>query len=340
MFPSLLPHHLSLKLYCNLFLASLRGVPQSGTTRQSRCFRWNARLLRFAHNDTLMSVIHSLVILLWCSVAALAGTLEVSFLNVGQGDAICIRTSAGKTILIDGGAEIAGKNGLVRDAGDTVILPFLAQHGIKTIDAMIASHSHPDHVRGLCSVVERLPVSFFIESGYSRDEDTDYRHLRDLMALRRVPRREVSAGQNIDSGDPEITIDVLHPAAKANYEKTNNHSLVLRLTHGKVRFLFTGDIELEGEADLVKRYGSELSCTVLKVPHHGAYTSSSRGLVHNARPRFAVISCGLENPFGHPHSGILARYRAAGCLILRTDYDGTITLESDGVNVTEKKPAP
>lgn len=286
------------------------------------------------------SIIHSLCLLLAFTSAVLAGTIEVSFLNVGQGDSIFIRTPAGKNILIDGGAEVMGKNGVPADAGAAVVLPFLSESRVKNIDILIASHSHPDHVRGLLSVIEKLPVGVFVDSGYFTGEDTDYQSLSGLVVTRGIPRQKVSAGQGIATGDPEITLEVLHPALRSKYDKTNNHSLVLRLTHGKVIFLFAGDIELDGEADLVKRCGAGLTCTVLKVPHHGAYTSSGKALVKSARPRIAVISCGLDNPYHHPHTGILARYRAAGCRILRTDYNGTITLQSDGVNVTEKKANP
>jgi competence protein ComEC len=228
----------------------------------------------------------------------------VTFFDVGQGDAIVLRSGM-KTILVDGGR------------GER-ILPLLADRGIRRIDTVVLSHAHPDHCGGLAAVLTQFDV------GTIRVTPRRFRGecAAAILEAKRAPIRLVRDGDTLDLGDLKITAHVAE--ARFRQAPENNASIVLRATAGGRTFLLTGDIEKEAELYLSD---VDLRADVLKVAHHGSRSSTSPRFLDNARPRLAVVSCGRRNLFGHPHAEVLDALRERGVRTWRTDRDGTIDVE-------------
>jgi len=241
--------------------------------------------------------------------------LEVHVIDVGQGDSILIRTAEGKTALIDGGYD----NGLA--------LAYLRAQGINHIDVMVASHPHADHIGGLVEVLNALPVSGFWTSGASHTTGT-YERLLDAIDRAKVPYHEVQRGDTIPLG--RLTFEVLH--SDPNAYDLNNTSVVLRLTYGNVSFLFTGDAEQAAEQEMLATVRDHLKATILKVAHHGSYTSSSDQFLAAVQPAIAIYSAGRDNNYGHPHRKTIQALQRVGATVYGTDEHGTIIITTDGVD--------
>jgi beta-lactamase superfamily II metal-dependent hydrolase len=255
-----------------------------------------------------------------------ARPLRVIFFDVGEGDALCIQTPGGKTILIDGGSSPYTIDDTVVQSRE--VAPLLQRRGITRIDAVVISHAHADHVSGLLNVIGHLPVGIVYDSGYCTDEDKEYRQLIELVREKGVPYRQVHAGELMDWGS-DVTAEVFGPPDNI-FSGPNNNSLIIKMSCCGISFLFVGDAQRDEELWAVGRYGGRLAADVLKVGHHGSGTSSSRGFLKAVHPRMAVISCGYDTPFGHPHSQTLFALKKQGIRVLRTDYDGDIVLQADG----------
>ena len=226
-----------------------------------------------------------------------------TFFDVGQGDAITIR-SGRQTILIDGGR------------GER-ILPLLVDRGIRRIDVAILSHAHPDHCEGLAAVLRHLEVgSIWISPRRFQGECASL-----VLDAARSPIHLVRDGDTLTLPDVRVIAHLVD--ARFRRAPENNASIVLAADAGKRRFLLTGDIEKEAELWLADR---ELRADVLKVPHHGSRSSSSEALLGNVEPRIAVVSCGRRNLFGHPHTTVLEALRARDVRVWRTDRDGTVDI--------------
>lgn len=254
------------------------------------------------------------------------GQLQVHFIDVGQGDSILIQTSDSATALIDGGYD----NGMT--------LAYLQQHGIARIDVMIATHPHADHIGGLIEVMEALPVGEIWTSGAVHTTAT-FEAFLDTIAERQIPYHEGSIGINISVGDLQLA--VLH--AEPDAANLNDSSLVVRLDYGEVSFLFTGDAEAEAEHAMLTNVPDLLPVDILKVGHHGSYTSSSSDFLAAIQPEIAVYSAGAGNSYGHPHAETIANLRAVGATIYGTDIHGTVLIRSDGQTfevVTEQNVPP
>lgn len=228
----------------------------------------------------------------------------VTFFDVGQGDAIAIRSGT-RTILVDGGP------------GER-ILPLLADRGIRRIDMAVLSHAHPDHCEGLAVVLARFDVGTIRVSPQRFRGDC----ATSILEAKRAPLQFVRDGDPLDLGDLRITAHI----AEARFRRApeNNASIVLRVVAGGRTFLLTGDIEKEAELYLAD---VDLHADVLKVAHHGSRSSTSAGFLDNARPRVAVISCGRRNLFGHPHAEVLEALRERNVRTWRTDRDGSVDIE-------------
>jgi len=244
--------------------------------------------------------------------------LEVTFLAVGHGDAIVV-SSGGRHALIDGGGTPGGA-----DTGARFVLPYFKRRHIEALDLAVLSHAHPDHALGLQSVLRRVPAGrLWLPAGVGRGP------LVSALLEARTPFTEVEAGAPpFELGEARIAV-LGPPADRILLKGENDRSVVLRVQHGDVSFLLTGDLEEAGEEALETG-----AVTVLKAPHHGSRTSSSQGLLDRARPRFAVFCVGKNNRFGFPHAEVVERYEAAGARCYRTDLDGAITFHSDGREVT------
>ncbi|MBX3297402.1 MAG: ComEC/Rec2 family competence protein [Acidobacteria bacterium] len=265
--------------------------------------------------------------------------LRVDVLDVGQGDAALITFPNGETMLIDAGGQVDYRTDAESDEdfepdrariGEMVVSEFLWQRGLSHIDHIVASHADSDHLQGLIDVARNFTIgrAYFAAA---QSETGESQLLYAILAERGVAVERLSAGEVMEVGG--VRVDVLYPGATTPPSLAeNDRSLVLLLTYGERRFLFTGDIEAEAERLLLES-GTELEADVVKVPHHGSRTSSTEAFVRAVRPRFAVIPVGRRSRFRHPDPQVVERWRAAGAETLTTGSRGTITFETDGQKI-------
>jgi competence protein ComEC len=269
----------------------------------------------------------ALVLALWAPLFARGpGQLELHVIDVGQGDAIALRTPRGRWVLVDAGRVWQGG-----DAGRRSVVPYIRRRGGE-LALFALTHPDADHVGGAPSVLDALRPALWWDPGFVHGSDVYRRAL--LVAERRdIPWRRANAGDSLEIDG--VMIRVLGPdsAWTATRTNPNDASLVLMVYHGRVRMLLTGDAETEQEEWLVQRWGDALRATVLKVGHHGSRTSSTEALLDAAQPQIALISVGAGNSYGHPAPSVMDALRAHGADILRTDRDGAIVLRSDGRTV-------
>jgi competence protein ComEC len=248
--------------------------------------------------------------------------LEVTFLSVGHGDAILL-SSGGQHALVDGGGLPGGA-----DPGERLVLPALRALGVQRLSLAVLSHPHPDHALGLATVLKAVPAArLWLAAGTTEGP---------LSRAVRAAAEEASPGvhtEAVEAGHApfrlgEATLEVLGPPREREaLGGVNDGSVVLRVRHGEVVLLLTGDVEAAAEAALAERLGP---VTVLKAPHHGSRTSSTPALLARARPAAVVVSTGRHNRWGMPHAEVLARYAEVGARVLRTDLHGAVRLTSDG----------
>lgn len=254
------------------------------------------------------------------------GSVRLTFLDVGQGDAALVETADGHAMLIDGGTASEKY-----DVGRMAVAPLLWDRGIRRLDLVVATHPQQDHVGGLAFVVGKFEVGEFWTNGVSRDV-AFLQRLEVVIAARGVPVRPVSsAEEDVLVGDCRARVlnPVLSPDGEVHGndgKRLNNQSVVLHLRCGKSAFLFTGDVEREAEAWLTER-GEDLEAAVLKVPHHGARGSVYPPFLGAVKPRVAVVSVGRANAYGHPSQVMLEAYAGLGIPILRTDLHGAVTVK-------------
>lgn len=254
------------------------------------------------------------------------------FLDVAQGDSTVLELPGGKVVLIDGGATYERF-----DMGRGVVAPYLWNRGIKSIDHVIATHPQLDHVGGLTWVIKHFSVKNFWGNGDARDE-MFYRRLKEALDQRGLSEQIVQAGDELRVSDgcrlgienpPALTSQnqSLNHGRRKEGQGLNNRSVVTRLTCGRHSVLFSADIE---QAALLRlREQHEQPVSVLKVPHHGAVSSLDREWIASLHPRYAVVSVGRHNPYGHPASPVLAAYAERGISLFRTDRDGGVWIVAD-----------
>jgi competence protein ComEC len=262
------------------------------------------------------------------------GKLEVSVLDVGQGDSIFTSFPDGRTMLIDGGGQpgsewIGGHRSGI-DIGEQVVSAYLWSRGIQHLDVVALTHAHHDHLDGLHSALQNFRVG---ELWIGRDEETAaFENL--LKEARERGVRIVHEASGSKFNWDGVIGNVLWPADLTPVkEASNDDSLVLRLEDGSVRFLLAGDIQKKVEQRLVGEH-AEITADFLKVPHHGSKTSSIPDFVAAVAPKVAAVSAGEANPFGHPAESTIERYAQAGVHLLRTDRNGAITALTDGHALT------
>ncbi len=242
--------------------------------------------------------------------------LTVSFLDVGQGDAIALRSPAGRWLLIDGGPR--GPQG---DAGRRVVVPFLREAGATQLAAIVATHAHLDHFGGLPAVLDAFDPAFVLEPGQPVP-DAGYLGFLGAVENDGAQWRPARRGDRLELDG--VTIDVLSPDSAWAVSQTdiNEESVVLLVTYGRTRVLLAGDAGIPTESHLAGQVGR---VTLLKVGHHGSRGATSDRWLDELRPTEAVISVGTKNRYGHPAPETLARLRGHGVTVLRTDERGTIT---------------
>jgi competence protein ComEC len=250
--------------------------------------------------------------------------MRIVALDIGQGDAILIISPNGKTMLVDGGNSS-------QDARD-VILPYLAENGFDRLDVLVLTHPDADHVGGLPEVLRSIPVGIGVATGQVHTTQIYTEFLQELQRARDEGGTQIVrgvAGIEIPF-DPGVQLQVLGPSAEAvASDDMNNASIVLRLTYAEISVLLTGDAETEEETWMMAQ-GSDLDAQILKVSHHGSNTASSEAFLDRVDPEVALISCGANNRYGHPHQEVLERLSDHDAEVYRTDLDGTIEVVTDG----------
>ena len=253
-------------------------------------------------------------------------TLRVTFLDVGKGDAAVIETPDGRTMVIDAGSSADCKR---------VILPYLKRHGSGRIDALLLTHPHSDHIGGAIKLMKTFAIGILLENGA---EDKQMQKVRDFASSHDVPVRILRRGDTLNGGS-ELTVKILSPAGGANFRNKNDHSLVMRLQYGSIAFLFTGDAQEDAEKSMVSS-GQDLSCSVLKVGHHGNRHSTTETFLNKVKPCTAIISVDANNRIGCPHEETLARLGNIGAKVLRTDRNGNITCQTNGTTIAIETERP
>jgi competence protein ComEC len=253
------------------------------------------------------------------------GGFTVYYIDVGQADSALI-VSDGAAMLIDGGNA----------ADSDLIYSFLKNHGVSHLDYIVATHAHEDHVGGLAGALNYATVGVAL----CPVQEFDSRAFRSFVQYLDQQGKTITvpqAGDEFKLGGASVR--VLGPLKPT--DEPNNTSIVLKVSYGGTSFLFMGDAERAEEADILAA-GYTLDSTVLKVGHHGSDSSTSYPFLREVRPQYAVISCGADNAYGHPHEGTLSKLRDADAVLYRTDLQGTITAVSDGKNVsfTTEKSSP
>lgn len=257
--------------------------------------------------------------------------LKVTFINVGQGDAILIHFPNDKTTLID-----AGNKGFGFDAGKQYVDPVLKYYGINHIDYLIGSHPHSDHIGGFEYILKNYEVDTLIFNRFHVNSDL-YTNIVNLARRKKIFLEHLEAGDMINA-DQHTRLYVLHPTNRFEHgnehsgDDINNSSLVIKLVYGKNSFLLDGDAENAAEHALL-RYGTFLDCDLLKVGHHGSGTSSGNEFLNIANPEYAVISVGRKNKFKHPSPLTLVKFEKRHIPVYRTDICGAVIFESDGKSI-------
>lgn len=249
-------------------------------------------------------------------------SLEVTFFDVGQGDAILVETPERHLILIDGGPD----DTILEKMGQ--ILPFWRQH----IDLVILTHPHADHLYGLIQILDRYQVDYILWSGVEC-LDSICQLWKDELAEDDSEIIIAQAGQRIRSAS--MVLDVLYPLTSYYRYLPDDHnevSIVTKLSYGNHTFLFTGDITDKGEKEMILAWDDYLLSNIMKVAHHGSISSSQEEFLDTVRPEIAIIQVGVDNQYGHPAQETIDKLINRSIIIHRTDENGDIKIISNGLN--------
>jgi competence protein ComEC len=278
----------------------------------------------------------------WTHQRYMAPGLRVTAIDVGQGGSSLVELPGGKTLLIDGGGFSDNR---VFDVGRRVLTPLLGRRKIRTIDLVILSHPNSDHLNGLLYLLKHFHVGQFWRNADAPDT-VGFAELRRRLAQEEIPNPPFEAlPRRLRLG--AVKLELLHPPRHyapqrtGGGRRTNDNSLVVKLTYGMHRFLWPGDLERSAEAQLADgQSAASLAATVLFAPHHGSRSSNSPEWVAAVAPKEVVCSVGWQNPYHFPHPVVVERYRQAGARLWRTDLRGAVTFISDGRHLTVRPTLP
>jgi beta-lactamase superfamily II metal-dependent hydrolase len=252
-------------------------------------------------------------------------TVSIYFLDVGQGDSSIIITPDDRVVMIDSGPN------------ESLILRYLQNFGISHIDLLIATHAHADHITGMDKIIAKYKPKAFIDPGIPHTTTTYERMISAVDKYNIDYYEGISRKINLGS----LTFTILPPANPLiGGSELNNNSVVVRLDFKDFSCLFTGDIEKEREGQFLIKSGNSLNVDILKVGHHGSSSSSSPLFIKSIGPKIAVISCGQDNKYGHPHQETISLLQSLGIVVYRTDLSGTILIKTNGIDYqvyTEKE---
>ena len=255
---------------------------------------------------------------------AAQGEITVKVLNIGQGDSILIQTGE-KTVLVDT-SDVDERDKLRAE---------LKKADVKKIDTIILTHPHADHIGGMDILLDEYPVGMVYDNGMPSTSKLFLGYVKKLKE-KKIERKGLVAGDRVDLGGGAV-FEVLAPSAelvkegnvKGYKHDPNNESVVGRLVYGNFSMMLTGDAEKKEEQEILAA-GSSVQSTILKSGHHGSKTSSSADFLRAVRPEAALISCGMNNDYGHPHKETMKKYHALDIPVYVTAENGTITVTSDG----------
>ncbi|EHL10038.1 hypothetical protein HMPREF9629_01030 [Peptoanaerobacter stomatis] len=249
-----------------------------------------------------------------------SSTLQVHFIDVGQGDSTLIITPDKKTILIDAGDEQHSS----RTTG------YIKSQGIEKLDLVIATHPDADHIGGMDKIIKNFDIGMFSMPLVSKDTK-QYKEIKKELKNKKLKNKPLYTGDGLSIGK-DIKLQILSPQKNKTYSDTNEYSIVARLLYKEVSFLFMADATMENEIAIINDF-DDIRADVLKLGHHGSSTSTSDYFLGKVNPSIGVISCGKNNKYGHPHKEVMNLLKKYNIMIFRTDEQGSIVLKSDGYKI-------
>lgn len=246
--------------------------------------------------------------------------LRFHFIDVGQGDSSLIITPKGKTILIDAGDEAHAKK----------VLSYVREQGIEKLDLVIATHPDADHIGGMDKVIKNFDIGVFAMPDVSA-KTNQYKQIQRELKAKKMKATRLYQGDEVQIDD-SLDFEILSPVKGKKYDDTNEYSIVAKIVYKDTSFILMGDATMENEVDIINNV-PDIDIDVLKLGHHGSSTSSSDYFITKTSPNIAIISCGKNNKYGHPHQEVMRVLKKHGVTPYRTDEMGDIVITSDGKEI-------
>lgn len=246
--------------------------------------------------------------------------LRFHFIDVGQGDSSLIITPKGKTILIDAGDEAHAKK----------VVSYIREQGIEKLDLVIATHPDADHIGGMDKVIKNFDIDIFAMPDVSA-KTNQYKQIQRELKAKKMKATRLYQGDEVQIDD-DIDFEILSPVRGKKYDDTNEYSIVAKIVYKDTSFILMGDATMENEVDIINNV-PDIDIDVLKLGHHGSSTSSSDYFITKTSPKIAIISCGKNNKYGHPHQEVMRVLKKHGVTPYRTDEMGDIVITSDGKEI-------
>ena len=246
--------------------------------------------------------------------------LRFHFIDVGQGDSSLIITPKGNTILIDAGDEAHAKK----------VVSYIREQGIEKLDLVIATHPDADHIGGMDKVIKNFDIDVFAMPDVSA-KTNQYKQIQRELKAKKMRATRLYQGDEVQIDD-DIDFEILSPVKGKKYDDTNEYSIVAKIVYKDTSFILMGDATMENEVDIINNV-PDIDIDVLKLGHHGSSTSSSDYFITKTSPNIAIISCGKNNKYGHPHQEVMRVLKKHGVTPYRTDEMGDIVITSDGKEI-------